>query len=78
VRQPTNDFPEPTLLIEEPDFRLVRVQIGADEEHVLEVRDGKDAMGNERWRKFETRGSKNLEAIFGYLVRIATKQEQSV
>ena len=77
MKQATNDFPErPTLLINEPDFRLVRVSIGEDVEHVLEVRDGKDAMGNERWRKFEL-ANQHLRNLFGYLVRIASKQEQT-
>jgi hypothetical protein len=78
VRQATNDLPsKPVLLINEPDFRLVEVVIGTDVEHVLEVKDGRDAMGVERWRKFET-SSTHLRQIFGYLTRIAIqlKQEQ--
>jgi hypothetical protein len=62
-----------TLLILEPDFRLVRLDLDGHLEHVLEVRDGMDAMGTERWRKFET-SSTHLKQIFGYLVRIASKE----
>ena len=58
------------LLISEPDFRLVRIELSDGLEHVLEVRDGCDAMGTERWRKFEINGTA-LRALFKYLIRIA-------
>lgn len=76
-RQPTNDLPtERVKLIDEPDFRLVEVTIGDGVEHVMEVRDGEDAMGVQRWRRFET-DSQKLKTIFSYLVRIAyTLQER--
>lgn len=80
TRQASNALPSnPVLLINEPDFRIVEVTIGEDIEHVLEVRDGRDAMGTERWRKFET-SSTHLRQIFGYLVRVAiqTKQQESL
>lgn len=67
------DVPQPVLLIDEPDFRLVRVVIGSNVEHVLETRDGLDAMGGERWRRFEINGS-TMKALFKYLVRIADKE----
>lgn len=71
-KMPVLDVPRPTLLIDEPDFRLVRVEIGDSVEHVLEVRDGQDALGTERWRKFEVNGTA-MRALFKYLVRIADK-----
>jgi hypothetical protein len=73
--RPVNDLPQPTLLIDEPDFRLVRVEIGDSVEYVLETRDGIDAMGTKRWKKFEHDSTK-LRAIFGYLTRIAIKQQE--
>jgi hypothetical protein len=73
--RPVNDLPRPTILIDEPDFRLVRVEIGANVEYVLETRDGIDAMGTKRWKKFEHDITK-LRAIFGYLTRIAIKQQE--
>lgn len=71
-----NDAPSPvpTLLINQPDFRLVRVEIGTVTEHVLEVRDGCDALGVERWRRFEVNGTA-LKSLFRYLVRIAEKEQ---
>lgn len=78
MKQPPNMLPSnPVLLISEPDFRLVEVTIGEDVEHVLEVKDGRDAMGVERWRKFET-SSTHLRQIFGYLVRIALSHPERV
>ncbi len=68
------DAPDVTLLIEEPDFRLARVLIGDHVEHVLEVRDGCDVLGVERWRKFEVNGT-TMKALFRYLVRIADKEQ---
>lgn len=63
------------LLIHEPDFRLVRVDLGdGSSEHILEVRDGIDAMGAERWRKFEANGTA-LRAMFKFLIRIAEKHD---
>jgi len=70
------DDPAPVLLIDEPDFRLVELVVGGELQHVLEVRDGRDAMGVERWRKFET-SSTHLKQIFGYLVRIAKKERKA-
>jgi hypothetical protein len=65
----------PRCLIEEPDFRVVEDVVDGNVIHCLEVRDGADALGVERWKTFETRGSKNLQAIFNFLIRIAQKQE---
>lgn len=64
----------PTLLVDEPDFRLVRHDFDdGHTDHVLEVRDGCDAMGTERWRKVEINGTA-MKALFRFLVRIADKE----
>ncbi len=65
----------PRLVIDEPDFRLVEDVLGSNIVHTLEVRDGVDAMGVEKWRTFKTDISKDLRAILGYLVRIALELE---
>lgn len=65
----------PRKIIDEPDFRMVEVEIGGGIERVLEVRDGVDAMGVEKWRTFKT-DSKDLKAMFGYMTRIAIELEQ--
>jgi hypothetical protein len=65
----------PRLLVNEPDFRIVWDVVSGNDVHILEVPDGADALGVERWRTFQTRGNKNLEAIFGYLVRLARQLE---
>jgi hypothetical protein len=74
--RPINDLPESRLLISEPDFRVVEVRIGNVTEYVLETKDGRDAMGGERWKKFEHDSAK-LRAIFGYLTRVALKQQET-
>lgn len=69
------DLPRPSLVIAEPDFRLVRVEIGNHVEHVLEVRDAPDAMGGERWRKAEINGTA-MKAMFSYVIRLAYKSQE--
>jgi hypothetical protein len=66
---------ERTAVISEPDFRLVRLVLeGGEWEYVLEVRDGMDAMGVEKWRKFELNGTA-LRSLFKFLIRIAEAKE---
>ena len=66
----------PRKLVDEPDFRIVEDVIGENVIHTLEVRDGVDAMGVEKWRQFRT-DNKDLRAIFGYLIRLAIDLEQT-
>lgn len=71
---PDDPILERVLLISEPDFRLVRLDLADGfSEHVLETRDGCDAMGAERWRKFEVSGT-TMKALFRYLIRIAERE----
>ena len=66
---------ERTAVISEADFRLVRLVLdGGEYEYVLEVRDGCDAMGTERWRRFEVNGTA-LRSLFKFLIRIAEKND---
>lgn len=64
----------PRKIIDEPDFRMVETEVGGGVETVLEVRDGVDAMGVEKWRTFKT-DSKDLRAMFSYMKRIALELE---
>lgn len=76
IRQQSEDdsILERVLLINEPDVRLVRHDLADGlSDYILETRDGIDAMGIEKWRKFEVNGTA-LKALFKYLVRIAEKQ----
>lgn len=57
-------------------FRLVRVEDGERVTHILETPDGCDALGVERWREVKINGSA-MTALFGYLIKIATKQERA-
>lgn len=65
----------PKLLVDEADFRIVADVVGEADVYTLEVRDGADALGVERWRTFNT-SSKDLRSIFAFLIRVAQKQEQ--
>lgn len=57
-------------------FRLVRIEDGDRVSHVLEVPDGCDALGVERWREFKMSTS-HLQSIFGFLIKVAMKGRQS-
>ena len=63
----------PRCLVEQADFRIVDTElegVGI----VLEVRDGCDALGVERWRLMKLENA-NLRQLFGYLVRIVKEKE---
>lgn len=64
----------PKKLIDEQDFRIVEDVVGENVIHTLEVREGRDAMGVEKWRTFKT-DSRDLKAIFSYMVRVAIELE---
>lgn len=56
-------------------FRLVRLEEGDRISHVLEVPDGCDALGVERWREFQLH-SAQLKIIFGFFIKLALQQQQ--
>lgn len=64
----------PRCLVEQPDFRIVDTEIDGIG-IVLEVRDGCDGLGVERWRLFELH-SPALKKLFTYFVRVLQLQEQ--
>lgn len=43
-------MPEARVIATDGKFRIVRIEDGDRVEHVLEKRDGEDAMGLERWK----------------------------
>lgn len=57
-------------------FRLVRMEDGDKVTYTLEVPDGCDALGTERWRTFEM-ASQHLRNIFGFLIKVATKGQEN-
>ena len=64
----------PRCVLEQPDFRIVETDVTGDVQHVLEVRDGCDALGVERWRQFIL-NNKTERALFSYLLRVTLRQE---
>jgi len=66
----------PRCLVEQKHFRIVEDVVDGNEIHCLEVRDGCDALGVERWKTFTTRGSANLQAIFEFMVTMAKEQDK--
>ena len=65
----------PKLLVEQSDFRIVDTELDGVGV-VLEVRDGCDALGVERWRLFKLENA-NLRQLFGYLVRILQERNKA-
>jgi hypothetical protein len=60
--------------LEEGDFRIVETDEHGSTIHVLEVRDGCDALGVERWRTFKMNNATE-RALFGYILRILKKEQ---
>lgn len=69
--QPVRDD-GPTLIVNERDFRIVRIGSGDGIRYLLEVLDEPDALGCERWRPFNM-DSKHLRQMLGFMVKLATK-----
>lgn len=65
----------PVLIVNEKDFRIVRIGSGDGLRYVLEVPEEPDALGCERWRPFAL-DNKHLRAMFGFMVKLATKGER--
>lgn len=66
------DIKGPVLIVNEKDFRIVRLGYGDGIRYVLEVLDEPDALGCERWRPFNM-DSKHLRQMLGFMVKMATK-----
>jgi len=65
----------PRCLVEQKLFRIVEDVVDGNVIHCLEVPDGCDALGVERWKTFATRGSASLQAIFQFLIVLAQELE---
>ncbi len=71
VEAESNDLPVGQLIVDRGHWRIVEVQQGGCVVNtVLEVRDGLDAMGAEKWRLFII-NSKTLQELFQYTVELA-------
>ena len=67
----------PRVVVEEPgEFRIVRVEDGDKVSHVVEVPDGCDALGAERWRSLEMKNVKPFGMFLSYILRQIAKGEQ--
>lgn len=64
----------PRIVIGDDNFRIVRT----GERYILELPDGADALGVERWREVEANG-KPVKAMRDFLIRLSVKlnKEQS-
>lgn len=62
------------VIAEADDFRLVRVEDGDRVTYLLELPDGADALGVERWREGKVNGDV-AKALFGYVIRQHVKEQ---
>jgi hypothetical protein len=62
----------PKLIVDNPRFRIVEDIVGGNEIHCLEVPDGADALGVERWRTYHT-NTASLRAMFDFMIVMAKK-----
>ncbi len=65
----------PSLLVSEKNFRIVEIGEGDYVKYVLEVEDGCDALGVERWREFRME-NKHLRDMYGFMLQLARKQKE--
>ena len=65
----------PTILVDDSRFRIVRVEDGDKVTYVVEVPDGCDALGTERWRDFKTDNTL-VKAMRDYIIRGAVAKEK--
>lgn len=66
----------PQIVAEDALFRLVRLEEGDRVTYVLEVPDGCDALGVERWREFRI-DNKHIKAMRDYIIRGSLKEQAS-
>lgn len=64
----------PTLLVDEPGFRIVHDIVNAQDVFTLEKREGDDAMGEPHWVRVETKSTRMLEMLYRYIVRLKTQE----
>lgn len=66
----------PRVIAGDMTFRIVRITDGDRVTYVVEVPDGCDALGVERWREFRTDNTL-VRALRDYVIRAAVAQERA-
>jgi hypothetical protein len=64
----------PRILVQDDRFRIVRIEDGERVTYVVEVPDGCDALGVERWREFKTDNTL-AKAMRDYIIRLTIKEQ---
>jgi hypothetical protein len=62
----------PRIVAEDQAFRIVRTEDGTRVTYVMEVPDGCDALGCERWRDVKVSGTP-MTALFNFVIRESLK-----
>lgn len=66
----------PRIIASDDRFRIVRLSEGERVTYVVEVPDGCDALGVERWREFKTDNTL-VRTLRDYVIRAAVAQEKT-
>jgi hypothetical protein len=64
----------PRIVASNERFRIVRIEDGNRIAHVIEVPDGADALGVERWREYKAE-SAGVRALRDFILELAAKEQ---
>jgi hypothetical protein len=63
----------PTLIVDEPGFRIVHNVVSGQDVFTLEKRVGFDAMGEPHWEKVETKSTHMVTMLYSYILKLRTE-----
>ncbi len=64
------------IVVQDAEFRIVRIEDGNHVSHVVEVPDTPDALGVERWRSLEMKNIKPFAMFLSYILRHCAEGER--
>lgn len=67
----------PFIIAGDATFRIIRIEDGNSVTHVMELADGADALGVERWRDARMDNKGVATTLFNYIIKTALKEKSS-
>jgi hypothetical protein len=65
----------PRIIAGDDTFRIVRIEDGNKVSHVMEMAEGCDALGVERWRDARIDNKGVAATLFNYICKMANKEK---
>jgi hypothetical protein len=66
----------PRIIAGDDTFRIVRIEDGDRVSHVMELADGADSLGVERWRDARMDNKGVATTLFNYIIKSALQKEK--